>query len=72
MNSHELPNASSSVSILDFFRLIEALIAVIQHLESNVVNLSRIQASELKNCPCCCGSIYAPAAAHDGRNAFPA
>ena len=37
MNSHELPNAISSVSILDFFRLIEALISDIQHLESEVV-----------------------------------
>lgn len=45
---------------------------LVNALNNNVVNLSPGQASELKNCPCCCGSIYAPAAAHDGRNAFPA
>ena len=37
MNSHEFPDARSSVSVLDYFRLIEALISDIQHLESEVV-----------------------------------
>lgn len=37
MNLHEFPDASSYVSVLDYFRLIEALISDIQHLESEVV-----------------------------------
>jgi hypothetical protein len=39
MNSHEFPDASSYVSILDIFRLIEVLISDIQHLESEVVRM---------------------------------
>ena len=37
MNSHEFRDVYTSASILDIFRLIEALISDIQHLEDEVV-----------------------------------
>ena len=39
MNLHESPDSDFSASIWDIFRLIEALIADIQHLESEVVHM---------------------------------